>query len=301
MVILILITLFVVGLCLGSFVNAFIWRHYQTAQLREEAQNIKNTHTKKKGNGHPGKLHALEDKRAKLSILKGRSMCTHCGHQLQARDLIPVVSYLQLKGKCRYCGKKIEDSPLSELLTPLLFIVSYLFWPVDLQGSQIIIFGFWLVFLVGFVALALYDRRWYLLPHTIVLPLIGLAVVQSIVLAIIGPQGWTVIWQALLGALVIGGLFYLLYRVSNEKWIGGGDVTLGIVLGLLAGSASRALLLVFIASLLGTLVAIPLIVTKKAGRNTRLPFGPFLMLAAIIVVLFGRAILDWYIGHFLTI
>lgn len=297
MVILILVSLAVAGFCLGSFVNAFVWRHYETERLREELQEIAG----KQGNAHAAKRRQLEARRRELSIVKGRSQCTHCGHALSARDLIPVVSYLQLRGRCRYCGKKIDDSPLAELLTPLLFVLSYVFWPADLQGTQVVIFGFWLLFVVGFVALALYDRRWFLLPHSIVLPLIGLAAVRVAVLAIIGPDGLTIAMQAVLAGLVIGGLFYLLYRVSNEKWIGGGDVTLGFLLGLLVSTPPRALLLIFIASLLGTLVALPMLAMGRAAKDTRLPFGPFLLLAGVIVTLFGQIIIDWYVRQFMTI
>lgn len=290
-----LITLVVVGLCLGSFVNAFVWRHYEVERLNEDLADAKDKKLKNKDR------QALVQRRKKLSIVKGRSMCTHCGHELAAKDLVPVLSYVWLRGKCRYCRARIQDSPLSELLTPIVFVVSFFFWPVALQGSQWIVFGFWLIFVVGFVALTLYDRRWFLLPHSIVLPLIGLAIIRVVVLAVLGPNSLSIIVQAVIGAAIIGGLFYLLYWISKEQWIGGGDVTLGILLGLLVGGPASAVLLIFVASLLGTLVALPLMAFGKAGRNTRLPFGPFLMLAGVIVTLFGASIIDWYIQHFLTI
>ncbi|HSH18091.1 MAG TPA: prepilin peptidase [Candidatus Saccharimonadales bacterium] len=297
MVILIFITLIAVGLCLGSFVNAFVWRHYAQAQLAEERDALADTKTPAAAE----KRQALDTRRAELSIVRGRSMCTHCKHPLAARDLIPVVSFLWLGGKCRYCGHKIEDSPLAELLTPLLFIISYVGWPRELQGMEWLFFVLWLLLLVGFVALVLYDLRWFLLPHSIVLPLIALAVVYVLLLATVGQGGVPVLVGAFSGAVLISGIFYLLYWISKEQWIGGGDVTLGFLLGLLSGGPAKALLLVFLASFIGTLIALPLLLLGRAGRGTRLPFGPLLILAGIIVVLFGDRIIRWYTGQFLAI
>lgn len=280
----IVLILIVLGLCLGSFLNAFVWRHYKRAELLERK----------------GKK-ATKKELADLSIATGRSRCTHCKHTLAPIDLIPVVSYLWLRGKCRYCGKKIEDTPLAELLTPLLFVVSYLFWPSVLHGQALFLFVSWLVFCCGFVALTLYDLRWFLLPHSIVLPLIGLAVLRVLITAFGFHGGVRSLLQAALGAVIIGGLFYLLFRISNERWIGGGDVTLGVLLGLLAAGPAEAFLLIFLASLLGTLVAAPMLIVHKASRTTHLPFGPFLMAAAVITVLFGQHIVHWYTNLFLPL
>lgn len=291
-----ILILLVLGLCLGSFVNAFVWRHYQKEFAPQERAEAKATKKAKKS-AQTDELTAEQ-----LSIIRGRSMCTHCHHELAAKDLIPVVSYLWLRGKCRYCGARIEDSPLAELLTPLLFVVSYIFWPLSLQGQGLVSFIFWLVFLVGFAALIVYDLRWFLLPHSIVVPLTGLALLQVVLEATLYHGGLESLLHAFWGALVIGGLFFTLYRLSNEKWIGGGDITLGILLGLLVGGPANALLLVFVASLLGTLVAIPiLLLLRKPIRTTHLPFGPFLILAAVIVMLFGKQTIDWYVGHFLVL
>ncbi|MFZ1812597.1 MAG: prepilin peptidase, partial [Candidatus Saccharimonadales bacterium] len=134
------IVLGLLGLCFGSFVNALVWRI-----------------------------------RKKRDIVRERSECTHCHHILAWYDLVPVVSYLLLRGRCRYCRKPIDDTPLTELATALLFVISYLAWPYQLatvaDWSLVVL---WLVLLVGLVALADYDIRWYLLPDVIVFPLIVL-------------------------------------------------------------------------------------------------------------------------------
>jgi prepilin signal peptidase PulO-like enzyme (type II secretory pathway) len=226
--------------------------------------------------------------------VRGRSECTNCHHPLAAKDLVPVVSWLTLGGKCRYCHKPIKDSPLVELSVPLLFIGSYVWWPWALQGGGLVRFIFWLAFLVSFVILAIYDLRWKLLPDKVVYPLVGLAIVQTLLLIIFYSAGISVLWGALVGALIISGGFYVLFQVSAGRWIGGGDVKLGMVLGILCGGAWQAVLLLFIASLAGTIVTTPLLLNKKLKAKATIPFGPFLLFAAIVVELFGAAIIRWY-------
>lgn len=306
MVILILIVL---GLCLGSFVNAFVWRFHK----QQERQQLSGSPLTLRS-AIPKLLLRLRKRDDTYSITTGRSMCVHCEHELAPKDLIPVVSYVWLRGKCRYCRKPIDDTPIPELVTPLLFVVSYIFWPVALSGVGLFVFVAWLVFLVGFVVLSLYDYKWYELPHRIVLPLIGLAALQAGVVATVYDGGLRSLGQAATGALIGGGVFYILYIISPKekltegpdtglevsKWIGFGDITLGVLLGLLVGGPSNALLLIFVASLLGTLVALPLMAIGRATRTSHLPFGPFLMAAAVIVKLWGAALIAWYTGQFIV-
>jgi leader peptidase (prepilin peptidase) / N-methyltransferase len=173
--------------------------------------------------------------------------------------------------------------------------LSYLFWPMALEGKGLFEFVFWIVFLTAFMALVVYDLRWFLLPNKIVFPLIGLAIVQVIGAAIF-EMDFKPLLLALSGALVVSGIFYALFRLSNGAWIGGGDVKLGIVLGLLAGGLVEGFLLLFLASVAGMLAALPLIVQGKANRKTQLPFGPFLIVGLIVVKLFGIDVIDWYTG-----
>jgi prepilin signal peptidase PulO-like enzyme (type II secretory pathway) len=252
--------LVVLGLVLGSFINALVWR-----------------------------LHEHKD------WVNDRSECTHCHHKLAALDLIPVISWVLLRGKCHYCHKKIDDTPLTELALPVLFLVSYSFWPSAFEGRGLVEFMFWLVFLVGFLALTLYDVRWYLLPNKIVFPLIALAVVQVVAVSI-SQNNYHILLSSAGGALAVAGLFYIIFQLSNGTWIGGGDVKLGVVLGLLAGGVLEGCLVLFFASVAGLIAALPLIVQGKAKRKMQIPFGPFLMLGLFVVVLFGSGIVDWYSG-----
>jgi prepilin signal peptidase PulO-like enzyme (type II secretory pathway) len=256
-----MIALVVFGLIFGSFVNALVWR-----------------------------LHEKRD------WVKERSECPHCHHQLAGKDLIPVVSYLLLKGKCRYCHHKIDDTPLIELAVPALWVASYVWWPQPLHGVGLFEFGFWLVFIVGLVALTLYDFRWFLLPDKIVFPLAGLAVVQVLGIWLLYHGSWRDAAGAALGAVLISGMFYVLFVASKGTWIGGGDVKLGVVLGLLAGGPLESMLLLFVASVGGTLFALPAVFTGKANRKAHVPFGPFLILGLIVVRLFGAGLINWYTG-----
>jgi prepilin signal peptidase PulO-like enzyme (type II secretory pathway) len=265
----------ILGVTFGSFVNALVWRLHELAALT-------------------GKKSKTAIKRRKeLSIATGRSMCPHCGHELAPKDLMPIVSWIWLRGKCRYCGAKISDSPLVELVTGLLFAVSYLAWPQSLHGVGLFQFIVWLAFVVGFVALAVYDLRWFLLPDRLVFPLIGLAIIETVVIAL-WRHSLSALGMPAAGGVVIFGFFWMLYQVSKGSWIGGGDVKLAIVLGLLAGTPMQAFMVLFFASLIGTVFSIPQLFRGKAGLAQRIPFGPSLLLATMLVVLYGAHIANWY-------
>jgi prepilin signal peptidase PulO-like enzyme (type II secretory pathway) len=266
------------GLIFGSFIDALTWRIREQALLLEKKKHAKIPR--------------------ELSMLHGRSMCQSCKHVLGPLDLVPLFSWLFLRGKCRYCGAKISwQSPVIEVVMAFLFVGSYALWPVTLQGMGLMEFCFWLIFLVGFVALAVYDLRWYILPDRIVYPLIGLAVVRVLLTYFIYHTGWQSLVGSVWGILIASGIFYVLYQVSNGGWIGGGDVKLGVVLGILLGGPMLSLLLLFVASVIGTLVSLPLLGFGKAKRSTLIPFGPFLIAATIIIELCGHQFLNWF-THF---
>jgi leader peptidase (prepilin peptidase)/N-methyltransferase len=262
----IIAVLAILGLCLGSFVNALVWR------LHEQSKG-------KKG----------------LSITRGRSMCPHCRHELAPADLIPVLSWLSLGGKCRYCRKPISvQYPLVELVTAGLFAASYLWWPQPPRGWQTVNFGLWLAVLAGLVALTVYDLRWKLLPDRIIYPLSGLAGAMALISVATSDRPFTALLNVIAAVAVGGGLFYALFQLSNGKWIGGGDVKLGWLLGLIVGTPARSLLFIFAASLGGSLVSLPLLAGGKLKRDSVVPFGPFLILGAVVTQLFGADILHWY-------
>lgn len=256
--------LLLLGLTLGSFVNAFVWR-----------------------------LHK------KLDFVNSRSKCIHCDKQLAWYDLVPVISWVYLRGKCRYCKSDISiQYPAVELLTAFLFIVSFTYWPQSFASTlNTLEFSSWLVMLTGLIALAVFDIKWFILPNVLVYPLIALALVTKLSVSYFteGLQAGVI---ATGGGIFVGaGLFYLLYAVSNGKWIGGGDVKLGILLGIILGPKSAAVALA-IAFILGSLVSLPLLMFKIVSRKQKLPFGPFLILGIIIARLAGDKIANWYLSNF---
>lgn len=265
--------LIVLGLAFGSFVEALVWRLHQ--------QSL------------PKRRRAATDK--ELSMLTGRSMCPNCKHTLSAADLVPVLSWLFLRGRCRYCRAPIGwHSPVLEIVTALLFVASYIWWPLGFDNGGALGFIVWLVALVGFMALVVYDLRWMLLPDKIVFPLMLMAAAYVVVVAVFFGAGVGHVIDAGLSMLISGGLFYVLHRVSNGRWIGGGDVKLGFVIGLLLANPTYALFGLFMASLLGTILALPGLISRRLSRTSKLPFGPFLIAGAIIAMLFAQPIIDYY-------
>ena len=145
----------VFGLVLGSFAGAQVWR-LRARQLVTD---------KKAGESYD------KAEYKKLSpLLKGkkqqdRSRCLSCGHQLGLRDLIPLISWLSTRGRCRYCGKRIGYfEPLMELSLAAAFMVSFLAWPWHLAGLQWVLFAVWCISLVALIMLVAYDIKWRILP-----------------------------------------------------------------------------------------------------------------------------------------
>ena len=276
------------GIIFGSFVNALVWRLHEQAGFG--GQRAKGKGQRKHSKQALSSTLGPQD----LSITRGRSMCPDCHHTLAAKDLIPVLSWFWLRGKCRYCHKPISwQYPAVELLTGLLFAGSYAAWPYSFHEAWLFTFIVWLACLVFFVALAVYDLRWFLLPDRLVRPLNVLVAVQTVVVAL-WLHSVTALWQPVLAAAIIFGLFWVLYQASKGAWIGGGDVKLAPALGLLAATPFKTLLTIFFASLLGTLVSIPLLAQGKKGLKLHIPFGPYLLLATAIAVLYGDRIIQWY-------
>lgn len=270
---LIIIILAIAGLSAGSFVNALVWRLHQQSKTKK----------------------AKADK--KLSIINGRSMCVHCKHTLAWYDLLPLFSWIWLKGKCRYCKRPISiQYPLVELTAAIVFAASYLFWPqVVHQNGQWLLLGTWLVSSVGLLALAVYDLRWMLLPNKIIYPTLAATVAgrAGYIIAFAGrPLHSLLLW--VLSLAVASGVFFVLFMVSGGKWIGYGDVRLGLITGTLLATPQKSLAMIFIASFIGSLAVIPSLAAGKRTMASRLPYGPFLIVAAGLMVLFGDSLINWY-------
>jgi len=229
--------------------------------------------------------------------VNGRSMCPDCRHLLAWYDLVPLFSWIALKGKCRYCKKPISPQyPTIELIAGIVFAGSYLLWPsvVHLNGQWLLL-STWLAASVGLLALAVYDLRWMILPNRIIYPTLAVAVagrVGYIAAFENQPLHAVLLWA---GSIVISsGVFLALFEFSKGKWIGYGDVRLGLITGSLLADPAKSLAMIFIASLIGTLVIIPSLRAGKRTLASKLPFGPFLIAATGIMVVFGDRLLDWY-------
>lgn len=272
----IMMFVFILGLAIGSFISASAWRMHEQEELSS---------AKKKPNKD-------------LSISKGRSMCEHCSHTLSAKDLVPVFSWVSLKGRCRYCKKKLSwEYPAVELATGVLFVLSLQAWEFQ-ENFDYISFIVWLFLLGGLIFLAVYDLKWLILPNKVVYPMIVVATSLVAVQSIFFGGGPEMVRDHVLGLAFAGGIFYLLFIVSKGRWIGGGDVKLGIFIGISLG-LSRSVLAFILAFNSAALVILPLLLLGVVKRKTPIPFGPFLIFATITSTLYGYEIIQWYSDNFL--
>ena len=254
---------FILGLFVGSFLNVVVYR-----------------------------LHRAE------SFIRGFSKCLFCSHRLYPKDLFPLFSLLWLRGKCRYCRHKISGQYFwAELATGLSFtlIFWYIFAELDINafllqlnwftGLQLI--GWW-VFTSFLIIIFIYDLRYYLILDKVSLPAVAVAFIINIFLG----HSWT---SLLLAMLVGGGFFLAQFVLSKGKWIGGGDIRLGLLMGAILGWTG-VLLGLFVAYMLGGVFASILLLSKKKHLGDKLPFGTFLTIATFIVLLYGDILFKWYIS-----
>ncbi len=215
--------------------------------------------------------------------LGGRSRCLRCRHQLATRDLIPLVSFLLVRGRCRYCHQKISwRYPAVEFATAAAFVALFLR------------FGFTLDWAVGaalslfLIALFVFDLVYRIVPDEVSLPGAGVALVGSIGL---GVAYSSLLWGALLGS----GFFALQYFVSRGRWVGDGDIRLGLLAGASLG-LRRTIVALVLAYVSGAVLSLGLLVAKRANLRTQLPFGSLLTVAIFVSFLFGQQMADWYLS-----
>jgi leader peptidase (prepilin peptidase)/N-methyltransferase len=256
------ILIFVIGACLGSFLSVVISR----------------ISLGKKG------------------ILMGRSECPDCRHQLAAQNLVPVFSWIFQKGRCQYCHKPISPVyPALELSSGLLFLTSYfsLAYPLFELNH----------FFVSF------DLSWLKLIYLELLNLILIAISFSDLQTRQIPNLFLTIWIVLtIPALLIqdwfsSGLALLIcmgflggqWLVSRGRWLGSGDIYFSIGMAFLLGW-QRTIVALVLSYFLGSIIAVLLLLTGKAGKKSPLAFAPFLVLGTLLAFYFGQDIINWYIG-----
>jgi leader peptidase (prepilin peptidase)/N-methyltransferase len=223
----------------------------------------------------------------KEGFVTGRSRCPVCGHEIAARDNIPILSWLLLRGRCRSCGEPISRTyPLTELGLGLLYLGTYLALGDDDTGELVL----GLVFCTVLVAITLTDLELRLIPNAIVLAGSIAAV------AIVAITDSDELAKHFLAAAIAGGILFLVV-LAYPRGMGMGDAKLVAMMGLYLGRAVAPAVL--IGFLVGAVVGVALIARHGAeARKRAVPFGPFLALGGVIGLWFGDDIVDWYTDTF---
>ncbi len=246
---------FLFGLCVGSFINVCIYR--------------------------------IPDRK---SIVTPPSGCTSCGKKIKFYDNIPVLSYLILRGRCRYCNESISIMyPLVEIVTGLLSMA--LLIRFNIFNHQFSLYFIFMIFASALLCISFIDLRHQIIPDVISLPGILLGFVISFFSS-------HVTWlQSLTGILVGGGILYLIALLfeflMNKEGMGGGDIKLLAMIGAWLGWKAIPFV-VLVSSLTGLLLGGASLLISKKGIRSRIPFGPFLSLSALIYIFYGNELIDWY-------
>ncbi len=222
-----------------------------------------------------------------------RSFCPTCTHPIKALDNIPLLSYLLLRGKCRHCKARISAVyPTVELGTAVLFVGMFYRFGVTLDFLHA------LIFVTLLIPIAVIDAQHYIIPNVITYP--GLILGLGIVSAIAYQQGDFVYLQTRLIGFVAGGMGLWLIAIIGSKLLrkkamGGGDIKLMALNGLFLGAWPELVLVLALSALSGAIIGTLLIVIGKRGRESPIPYGPFLAIAAVIVLLWGNPLWDTYL------
>jgi leader peptidase (prepilin peptidase)/N-methyltransferase len=225
---------------------------------------------------------------AELSLVSPPSRCPQCEKRIAWYDNIPIVSWLVLGGKCRHCRSPVSiQYLLVEAASALLAILAVWWFGFNYSGVA------YALLFIGLLALVIIDLRHWLLPFAITIPLFLVGLVGSIFFDMLS-------WQAaLIGAGVGFGVFLVMLAggklVFGREAMGGGDVVFGAMAGVFLGW-QQTLLMIFVASLLGTFMALIFLALKRGVSGRSVPFGPFLAVALVLCLFAGQAMVDWYIG-----
>lgn len=211
-------------------------------------------------------------------ILFGRSHCAKCKHKLGATNLIPVISFLIQRGKCSFCKAKISAIyPVIEITTALTFLI--------LSRQENLIINAILFSILIFIFF--YDFLYQEIHDTVMIPGILLAFIFSIYL------GSTE--TAALGALIGFVFFGIQWLISKGKWLGSGDIRIGVFIGLMLGW-QLTLVAIMTAYCIGSAYGVYLLSTKQATEKSSIPLGPFLSIGTAIAFFYGDRMIDWYLN-----
>ncbi len=230
------------------------------------------------------------------SIISPPSHCPLCKHKLAVWENIPIVSYIILLGKCRECRAHISiQYPLVELFTGISFAI--VAWRFQFTVSALV----FIIFTAILIALSVIDFKTRLLPDVITLPTGIAAILLSFATLhpAVAPHWGISPLEALAGILAGAGplalIAFLYYKITGRQGLGMGDIKLMILVGALLGPWN-AFLTLFIGAITGTVAGLPTVMFNKEGRNTEIPFGPFLSGGAWIAALWGLDMFNWYMN-----
>jgi prepilin signal peptidase PulO-like enzyme (type II secretory pathway) len=224
--------------------------------------------------------------------LKGRSFCPHCRKKIHWHDNVPVLSFLLLQGRCRYCRKKISwQYPLVEISTALLFVLAYLQVQNNIFVLNYLLLARNLLVIAVMTIVFVYDFRWQLVSLVVVVPAIIIFIVFNIFLSFV----W---WQILVSGLILSFFFLAQYIITRKKGIGEGDIWLGALAGVLLVKFNLLFIMVFLTYIIGSIVALSLILFGQKKWGEKLPLGVFIAIATVITMLYGSSISQWYFSLF---
>ena len=224
--------------------------------------------------------------RVSKEALGRRSVCVGCERQLMWYENIPLLSFLALKGKCRTCKITIPmDYFWLEAFTGLLFVgLSY----YHLEQATVVPAVFFrdIFFLTVLMIIFVYDAKYKIILSSLVWVAATVGFIFNYYLGLSA-------YSLLLGVAVGGGFFLAQYLISKGKWIGGGDVRMGVMMGAWLGWPG-ILVALFVSYILGAVIAIPLLATKKKHMKSEIPFGTFLAVGTFVAMLWGSQMVEWY-------
>ena len=229
----------------------------------------------------------------KKSIANPPSHCYNCNNRLKPLDLVPILSWTLLRGKCRYCGQKISSRyTLVELLTGILFVLVYNVYKMN------VITLYYLLLVSLLVIITFIDIDHYIIPDGLIIFGCVFTLIFNVAGAGIGVK------DSLLGSLICGGsmllLIYLIELIVKKEVMGGGDIKLFAMTGLFLG-IKGGLLTILLSIYVGAIYGIITIIyskIKKQEYNSMIPYGPFISVGALITVLCGTNIINWYMAMF---
>ncbi len=225
------------------------------------------------------------------SIVYPSSHCPKCNTPLKWYNLIPILSFLLQKGKCRYCGDSISPQyPFIELLNGILYVVIFCFYGAAID------FAFYSFMIIILIVISLIDYYHQIIPDILLIIIFALTIFYKLISYILYGTSPDILNSLL--AFLIGGTLFLLIALISKGGMGGGDIKLISVLGFILG-LKKTLLNIFLSFIIGAVFSICLLLLKKKGKKDAIPFGPFINIAFIITLFLGDIILFWYLNSML--